>query len=261
MLFEVVRRAAKSLGYDLVERMPELKPHLRSGLLRRTGFDTILAAYLAGRNDFFFVQIGAHDGRMSDPLWELVHRYRLRGVLVEPQEDLFRALEANYAGQEQVRLVRAAIASLDGTVTLYKADPRFWREHRLPENVDTMIASLDRNQIVKHVAQFGGRRLAAREDEYVAEEEVPALTISTLLARHGVDRLDFLQIDTEGFDFEIIKRIDFERVVPRLLHFEHVHLSEQDRLACWTLLRKRGYGLFATDGINTLAVEETFGRD
>ena len=35
--------------------------------------------------------------------------------------------------------------------------------------------------------------------------EVPAMTLATVLDRHGLDRLDFLKLDVEGFEFPILR--------------------------------------------------------
>ena len=50
-------------------------------------------------------------------------------------------------------------------------------------------------------------------DRFIAET-VKSITFDTLLRRHGVSRLDLLQIDAEGYDFEILKRIDFRAFDP-----------------------------------------------
>mgnify|MGYP001296139908 CR=1 FL=1 len=81
----------------------------------------------------------------------------------------------------------------------------------------------------------------------------PPPAIKDLLAKHGIARPNLLQIDTEGFDFEVIKMIDWANP-PDLIHYETVHLSVSDRKAAWELLRANGYRLFATNVYNTLAV-------
>lgn len=47
-----------------------------------------------------------------------------------------------------------------------------------------------------------------------------------LVKDHDLFGLDYLQIDTEGFDDEIIKMIDFSIIKPKLIKFELVHLSK-----------------------------------
>lgn len=42
---------------------------------------------------FFFLQIGANDGRRADPLRKLVMRHKLTGLAVEPLPDIFMELK------------------------------------------------------------------------------------------------------------------------------------------------------------------------
>ena len=216
--------------------------------------EAVIRAYIIAAPDFAFVQIGAHEGDEGDPLAACIRNCGLRGVLVEPQPEPFAKLCANYADQPQLRFERAAIGPADGTAPFYRVDPAFWAKHGMPEGIDSQISSLSRKQIRFHVALFGGKALAAREDEYLIVEEIPAMTLATLLARHRLAQPDLLQIDTEGFDFEIIKMVDWAKP-PAMIHYETVHLSVADRKAAWALLRANGYRLYATNSYNTLAIQ------
>ena len=57
-------------------------------------------------------------------------------------------------------------------------------------------------------------------------------------------RVDLLQIDTEGYDADIIFMFDFEEYHPRLVQYEHIHLSEEKRLAVKNRIFQYGYHLF-----------------
>jgi hypothetical protein len=53
-------------------------------------------------------------------------------------------------------------------------------------------------------------------DEIVA----PAMTFMELCEKHDIKHIDFLQIDTEGYDAQIIKSIDFSKVDIDILKYE-----------------------------------------
>lgn len=177
--------------------------------------------------EFYFVQIGAFDGRQGDPLFDLVRERNWHGVLVEPQAEAFEVLKRNYQGQEGLQFFNVAIGPQDGEM------PFFTRQDGL-----TSIASPYRHLLVKP-------GLFRRE---VVQRQVPCWTLSTLLERaNAPDHIDLLQIDTEGFDYEIVRSIDFGRIAPAIIRYEHQILSERDRNSCLRLLSENGYRFLLED--------------
>lgn len=214
----------------------------------------LVAAFAAARGECFIIQIGAHTGDLNDPVEKAIRTLGLRAILVEPQRRQFDALTAHYADQPQVILERAAIAHEAGDATLYKVRPEFWAEHKFPAESASQISSLNREQIGSAVEIFGGAALRRDEAAYLDSEIVPAHTLGSLLTKHGAARIDLLQIDAEGFDFEIIKMIEWETTAPAMINYETLHLSIEDRQAAWALLRDKGYDLYASDPFNTVAI-------
>ena len=70
--------------------------------------------------------------------------------------------------------------------------------------------------------------------------------------------MDLLQIDTEGYDYEILRTIDFSRLRPRFINYER-ELLQDDGPACRSMLSAAGYVLFdwGEDDKDTLAVALT----
>ena len=188
----------------------------------------------------FLLQVGAYDGVEYDPVQHLIRRYRWRGLLVEPQPGAFARLVENYADQPQLRFEDAALAARDGSTTLY-----------MPAAVDgspaaSVLASFDEHTLRKHIGN----------NAPIHTVEVPTLTVPSLLARHGVAQVNILQVDTEGFDYEVVRMVLAAGVEPALIRYEHLHLPTAKRLACADLLAGRGYRLHR-DGIDTIAYRAT----
>ena len=61
--------------------------------------------------------------------------------------------------------------------------------------------------------------------------DVPCLTFDSLVSKHGVTAVDLVQMDTEGYDFEIVKLIDLDRLRPRLIMYEAPPFRRPDRAA------------------------------
>jgi len=198
-------------------------PHLEITHL----LDFVQAHHAKAAREFFFVQIGAFDGITADPIHHLVTSRRWRGALVEPQLEAFNLLRKNYEGQEGLQFFNVAIGPEDGEITLYT---------RSGGNVQA--ASLKRHLMVKPGRR--GRQLQTRQ--------VPCWTFDRLLREsHAPETIDLLQIDAEGFDYQIVRSIDFARVKPAIIHYEHMVLSQKERNACLELLARHGYRFLLED--------------
>lgn len=196
---------------------------------------------LADGGNFFFVQIGANNGVRHDPLRSLILQYHLRGLLVEPLCDMFEELKNNYASERQLLFENVAIAEQDGEVSLF----RFRPDAPVPDWAHGM-ATFDGQKIRKMARNW-------RLDRHVEEVRVQSVTFERLLNKCRVETITLLQIDTEGFDLEVIKMALRSGVRPALINYEFVNLSPRDRLESCRLLAEHGYS-FLHGRADTLAV-------
>lgn len=67
------------------------------------------------------------------------------------------------------------------------------------------------------------------------------MTFASLCARHGIETIDLLLIDTEGSEPEILDQVDLESRRPRVLVYEHSLLSSAERARCTERVRRQGY--------------------
>src|SRR3989338_7495713 len=95
-----------------------------------------------------------------------------------------------------------------------------------------------------------GRKEAYFREHPITKQEVPTRTFMEFAHEYGSSRMDLLQIDCEGYDYEILKQVDFEYFTPTLVNYESRHLSEQDAKAARELLEHKGYMVF-THGSDT----------
>lgn len=188
-----------------------------------------------------FIQIGAHDGLSSDPLRPYILKHRWTGILVEPQPELFKRLVENYEGNMRLTFENGAIGNENGKVKLY----RFKAGQNLPDHA-TMLTSFRADALIYNGHGYKGE---------IEEIEVPCVTFQTLLESHGIKDLDVLQIDTEGFDYEILKMMATSELRPALIHYEHGMLHGHGKEACEKMLRELGYTLTLL-GIDTVAFKE-----
>jgi len=78
-----------------------------------------------------------------------------------------------------------------------------------------------------------------------------------LFRKNQVEKIDLLQIDTEGFDFEIIQLFNLDFVSPTAIIYEQVHLSSISKDHCQKHLKGNGYQLFSFEA-NCLAIDADF---
>ena len=200
--------------------------------------EPLLYRRLAKAPNFFFVQIGANDGKFVDPIWNFVTRNRVAGLVVEPLKDMFDKLRANYRAYPNVTPVNTAIHATLRSVDLYRVDPA-----RAGSVADWAqgIASVKRS---RHAA-------AGVPAEVMITETVSGVTLEELLEQHHVGAIDLLQIDTEGYDAEIIRMIDFARRTPAIICFEHGLpegiMTAAEFKACVDLLMDHGYLILTED--------------
>jgi len=171
-------------------------------------FEPLLHRRLRRAPDFFFVQIGANDGVFADPIRNFVTRNHVAGLAVEPLKDVHARLVTNYRDYPKVKTANVAIHPTARSLDLHRIDPA--KAGEVGEWSGGIASFHEHHHQISLVPR-----------EAMIRETVPCVTLMELLEQHGVKRVDLLQIDTEGFDSEVIKMIDFTRIKPAIIHFEH----------------------------------------
>ena len=195
----------------------------------------LLAAFAESHPAAIFVEIGANDGRQHDHLRDYVGVLPWTGLMVEPVPYVFDRLADNYGAVEGVTLVNAAVAERDGRMDFFHLREAGEAERAgLPDWYDG-VGSLRRDVLLSHASEMPDL------EQRLVQLEVEALSFDTLLERHGLERVDLLLIDAEGYDAEILRSIDLRRHRPRLVVYEHFHLDASERGASRARIEADGY--------------------
>lgn len=208
--------------------------------------DPLLNQLSHHKKDIFFVQIGACDGVLHDPIRPFILRYGWNGILVEPLPDLFEQLKENYAGKNGLIFENIAIAEYITKKSLYRIDP----------------AMLD--QFPEWAAGCGtfvenSKNIATKPEmkNHIIAQEVETIPLETLLTKHNVSAIDMLQIDTEGYDYKVLSQVDFSRYKPLVINMEFVHLTDEEKMSTYALLNEQGYA-YRTHHLDILAAQKSF---
>jgi FkbM family methyltransferase len=154
-----------------------------------------------------FIQIGANNG--NDDFNNMVRQYHpSKVILVEPNKELNVELIKNYMGIPNVIIENVAITEKDkGVVELVH-----------PKNVY--------NKIGKRISKWNYVSLhysLVPMDDWGSDFDkisAPSMSFTTLCRKHGISDIHYLQVDTEGYDAEIIKSIDFKQIKIDVIKYE-----------------------------------------
>jgi len=182
--------------------------------------------------DVFFIQVGACEGAIGDPLGYFMRVGRWRGILVEPVPYLAERIRANCGDLPGVALEEAAIATQEGERAFHYLKPG---EGDLRPEIYKTLGSFGRENLEKHAHYI------ADLEQRIVSQPVRCLPLDALCSKHAVERIDLLFCDAEGYDHEVLRTLDLSRTPPRLVVWEHQHLPEADARACRKRFEEAGY--------------------
>ncbi|WP_338733327.1 FkbM family methyltransferase [Mangrovimonas cancribranchiae] len=206
----------------------------RGKYYRKRLFDLkrILEKNYPQKSDFNFIQVGANDGVSFDFLYHFVIKRNCSGVVIEPIAEYFEELLENYKDYENIIKVRTAVHNHLKSVQIYKIDNETF--HLYPKWVKG-IASFQKSNLTK---------FEIIKPEHIIKETVLAAPLMKIIDLDMFQKVDYFQVDTEGYDFEIINMIDFTKINPKIIKAEYVNLNEEDKISMEKFLKLQGYFVF-----------------
>lgn len=212
---------------------------------------SILDEFSKSKERVFFMQVGSNDGFQHDPLCKFIKRDGWNGILMEPQKSAFKTLEYIYKNNDVFPTNMAVDKSVQQR-KLFKiafSEAR-WATGLSSFNRDQLLAMIDSGHIERQCNKYG---IEMPDDpaDVITYDLIDCISFEQLIQNHAVDRIDLIHIDTEGFDYEILKLFPFGDFLPEIVIFEHSHLSTEDLSAAKALLQGKGYKLnkFGADTI------------
>ena len=209
----------------------------------RPSIQDLINTYSKRKEKVFFIQIGSNDGFYLDPIYKYIKRDKWQGVLVEPVSEIYKKLKKNYRRKDLI-YENSAISETDGEKDFYRLTKK---KDYFPAWYN-QLGSFSKELILTH------KKMIPDIEDYLISEKVNCITFNSLIKKHNVKKVDLIHIDTEGFDFEVIKMIDFDTIKPDVIMFEHKHLSTEDFESSKLYLKERGYSLFVEEIGDTIAM-------
>jgi FkbM family methyltransferase len=174
--------------------------------------------FFAGRTDGFFVDVGANEPQRGSQTWFLEER-GWGGILIEPQARLCERLR-QARPKSQVFQVACGAPGAPPEMTFFTA------------------VTPGHSGLVKN--------LVDATTNYVGTEMVRVTTLDAILAEAGNPAIDFVTMDVEGTQFDVLRGFSLQRHRPKLLLVED-HLYD---LKAHRYLGRAGYRLAKRTGLN-----------
>jgi FkbM family methyltransferase len=174
--------------------------------------------FFGERSEGFFLDVGANEPQKGSQTWMLEER-GWRGILIEPQGQLCERLR-QARPTSQVFQVACGAPGAPSEMPLFTA------------------VTPGHSGLVKN--------LVDATTNYVGTEIVRVTTLDAILAQAGNPRIDFVTMDVEGTQFDVLRGFDLQRHRPRLLLMED-HLYD---LKAHRYLGRAGYRLVKRTGLN-----------
>lgn len=207
--------------------------------------------------EVIFIQVGSNEGVMgTDPLCAFILGYQWKGVLIEPVPRIFEKLKQNYASCNRLFFENVAISDTRKTTEFYVVDEtsEFFKTHtdlvnEVGGHWGDLVGSLDKEHVLKCKPLLS--------DKEIKSIQVECVTLQDIVDKYQLDRVDLIHIDAEGHDDAILYSIDFEKIKPKLILFEHNHMSIERYFGCIAHLQARDYSVIYTSNLDTLVALQT----
>jgi len=224
--------------------MPAFSKKLQTFL--KANLEKCLNQYFSSLQEIKIIQIGANDGERLDPVVSLIEKFHCKAILVEPIPMLCKKLEKKHRGNLNIRILQKAITPQNdqGELPFY----HFEQMGVLPWKDDfTLWGSFSR----EHLNKFS--KAVPHFEELVTCSQIPTKGINDLLATSGFEQVDYLQVDAEGYDEQLISAIIFSNHKPSLIRFEHLHSNRGRVFILLEKLAEEGYITFSL-GMDTICI-------
>ena len=176
-------------------------------------FKKFIYSYSLNKNIINFVQVGGNDGVINDPIYDLCKKFpnKFYGHIFEPVTEYFNDLKINYNFSKNIRFYNLAIHNSLKSTIIHKVQKKYLNR---VDNLAKGIASFEKDWW-KTKSNF------IKDPKMMEEVQVNCVDVNYITEKLNLDFIDVLIIDTEGYDYEILKNFDFNRIKPVIIHFEH----------------------------------------
>ena len=159
----------------------------------------------------FFVEVGSCDFDTCERLikndWD--------GIVIEPVKYYYDKLPK----YPHIKYENIAISDEKGETNIHYLEPE--------------IITNDSQSWMKGISSIEGETgpLSFNENSFMKEniivQKVNTDTLQNICDKYNVTKIDFLKIDTEGYDIKVLESIDLDKVYVKMIKIEHKHVGSE----------------------------------
>ncbi len=211
----------------------------------RINSNTIFQKFTSSEKVFNFAVIGGYDGLSFDNLIHWLEKMHVQGIIIEPIPCHFEQLSNNMRNFTDITLLKLAIHNSLKKNIIYKIKEKY--NDDFPDWIKG-CSSFQKDHLLKH----------GLIDQNIESLEVDCISINQALEKlRDYKNIDYLQIDCEGYDGQILLDLNLKQFSPSVIKFEHINLNQDELSKVIVKLKKNNYFL-NNEGDNCLAVKNTF---
>ena len=183
-------------------------------------------------SDSKFLVIGAMDGVRHDNLSDHIFKNKSwSGIMVEPVNDHFQTLMRNFSDYKNIKFENSAITEISGKRKI-KRIPSVFVGKEVPAWADGISTLIEDDAMTINKFQ-----------EYIVNETVNCITFDELKQKYDIKEIDLLQIDCEGYDYEVFFQIWNSGFKPTVIRVEYVCISTEQKNSIINTLQENNYAV------------------
>lgn len=170
----------------------------------QSGQDAFVLSYFKNKRDGVFIDIGANDGVSLSNTYYLEKELGWKGICFEPIPVIFNILDKN---RNCIKL-NAGVSNKKSIETFtYVEGP----SHML-SGITDKYDPRHKQRIQAEIKNLGGKETLV---------QVQCVVLNDVLEEYGFYDIDYLSIDTEGNELDILKTIDFDKFNIKVMTIEN----------------------------------------
>lgn len=186
--------------------------------------DLLLSGFFDLTKHGFYVDVGA-----NHPIHDSVTKYFYdrgwRGINIEPNPNIYALLVEDRPRDINLQI---GVSNVKGSLKL--------REYPAGDGLSTFSEAMKDDYLNSQ------SEVTEQHKDYY----VDVYNLKEIFAEHQVKSIDFIKVDVEGFEYEVLEGNDWEKYRPKVICIEANHIIRNWR----PMLKRNDYRLAFSDGLN-----------